>query len=430
MALIASYGVAVGALLGRLSIWLDEILQLLGTRGKSLTETLHWVTENPGASPLGYIAQALCIRTLGFSAYSARLAAALFSILSCAALAWLAWELRVRWASAAVVLFMALPLQFRYALEGRLYSQALFLAVVMTALVLKGARWTWLYGVAVLAGLYTLPFLAFVPLAHLIWIACCFRGTERRSALVRVALAAGLAGALFYPWFRYTRDSWHGIIATNHWHFVFTAKTPLMLVREMSGGGYWLGALLVAAAGLGLVSRRMDRTTKALLVSITVVPVVGALAADAAFDYFLAVRQIIFLLPGVDVLERRWKLAGITALAGLVALALVYDAKWLSRPRENWQTAAAALKGSAEGCLVFFPGDSDRYYRFFEPSLPSGPCGGRRVTLVVSPYASMNEVMAESRKLHAAGMMRVKGTGVGGTSIVTFSADTDDRGAK
>ena len=52
------------------------------------------------------------------------------------------------------------------------------------------------------------------------------------------------------------------------------------------------------------------------------------------------------------------------------------------------------------------------------------------MTLVVSPYASMNDVLAESRKLQAAGMRRVKGAAVGGTSIVTFSADTDGPGVK
>ena len=397
-ALSLSYGVLICFLLDRLPLWVDEVIQLLGTKGQSLQETIRYATENPGASPLGYLAQSLFVNTLGYSVVTARLSAALFSVLSCLAVAWLAREIDLRWTSAALVLFMALPLQFRYALEGRPYSQIVFMGAAMTALLLRarrepGVRWTLAYALAVVLGFYTLPFLAFVPLAHLLWVCLSLSGAERRGALVRV-LAATVAGGLLYaPWYLHTNASWRAIIVANDWHFVFTAKTPLMLLRELAGGGYWISCPLVVAAALGLASRRMTHSTKVLLVCITVIPIAGALAADAVFDYFLAVRQMVFMLPGLVLLaveglrtlQDRYAPAGAIALAALLTVALMHDAKWLSQPRENWQTAAVLLRSSGGPCLVFVPEESVKYYRFFEPALPARVVQARDACLWRSP---------------------------------------------
>lgn len=79
-----------------------------------------------------------------------------------------------------VGVFMALPLQFRYALEGRPYSQALFFSLLATLLLfpllerVTPAR-TAAYAFAVLAGLYSQPLSLFVPLSHLLWTVCCFQ---------------------------------------------------------------------------------------------------------------------------------------------------------------------------------------------------------------------------------------------------------------
>src|SRR5450631_505949 len=77
---IGTYAVSLGLLSERLSLWVDEVIQLVGTRDSpDLGALLRWVAINPGGVPLGYLTQHWAIETLGFSASSARLPSILSS---------------------------------------------------------------------------------------------------------------------------------------------------------------------------------------------------------------------------------------------------------------------------------------------------------------------------------------------------------------
>jgi hypothetical protein len=249
-------------------------------------------------------------------------------------------------------------------------------------------------------------------------------------------MAAVCAGLLYIPWFLFARAAWRQTILEGRWHFVWTMKTPLMLIRELSGGGYWTSLPLLAVAGAGLLSGRLSRSWKALLLSVFLIPVGGALAADAAFDYFLAIRQLIHALPGlvllaaegVQVLGDRRRSAGIAALAVLLGACLVYDVKLFGRPRENWQPAAAALKARPNGsCLVYLPESTGVFYHFFEPDLPSKSCdvarevpGADTATVALSPYAFPDQIRRVLDQLGKSGLARVEGKAVGGVLILTY----------
>jgi uncharacterized membrane protein len=439
--LIAAYAVIVCSLLQTRPLWVDEILQLVATKGRSLPQTLHPFPGHPGTAPLAYFVQSLFVNALGSSVFWARFPAAMFSVLSCAGIVWLARQLRWRETAVAAILFMTLPLQFRYALEGRCYSQALFFAVLATNAVLQVARrpapfWTCVYGVAVLLGVYSLPLTAFVPLGHLVWIACCLDRPERKRALVWAGGAAAFAGLLFAPWYLWARSLWLEAIVVQQVHFVLTWKTPLMLLREMAGGGYWISVPLLMAAGLGLASRRMSGTVKMLLLSGIAAPVVGALIADAVFGYFLAIRQMIFMLPGLVLLAAeglrelydRRRGAGAVFFAGILAAALTYDVRWLSRPRENWHVAASILKtGAPESCILFVPAESIIFYAYFEPEIESLVCDpkrpfppSRRIIVATphdTPQAATEPILD---RLHAAGMALAERKAAGGIQMLFY----------
>ena len=213
---VVAYALVVLALLSRLPLWLDEVVQLLGTRDRSFTQILEWLPVSVGAVPLPYFIEALVLNVLGYSVFSARLPAALFSVLSCAALAWLARELRLRWPVVAVGLLMVLPLQWRYALECRPYSQALFFAILTTILALRLARKpaplrTALYGLALAAGVYTLPLLVLLPLAHLVWVSLCMSRPQRLRVQVRLGIAGAAAILLLAPWVIWAKSHCRGL---------------------------------------------------------------------------------------------------------------------------------------------------------------------------------------------------------------------------
>jgi uncharacterized membrane protein len=425
--------------LGRLPPWLDELIDVVATRGRTLGGTLRHVPENIGGSPAWYLLLNLSVNSLGYSRFSARLPAAIFSILSCLAITWLARRLRIGWVTAALFSFMLLPLQFRYAIEGRPYSQVLFFSILCTAFAWQlgqkpGIRWTFVYFLVLLAGVYSSPLLFSMAAAHLLWAAFARESADRRRVLVCLGAATVVAALLYLPWYLHSESAWRQGIAANRWSFDFAPRTPLMLLREIGGGGYWVSIPLLAAAGVGLAAGRLDRSAKLLLVFCTALPVAGAVAADAAFGYFIAIRQMIPAVTGLILLsaegfraiEERRRVLGMGAMAFLLGAALVHDVKWFSRPRENWQLAASAL-ASTGGCVVYLPEGSSALYRLFEPGLPAASCApvgqlseGGRVTLAISPYARREEVAPALRRLASAGMVQAQAVAKGGVLIRTF----------
>ncbi len=439
-----TYSLLLAPMLGKLSLWLDEVLQLEAIHGQNAAGILQRVSGNAGSAPLGYFVQAAFVDVFGQSAVWARLPSALFSVLGCLSVVWLARGLRLRWAAVSVLAFILLPIQFRYALEGRPYSLALFLSILTTALAVRLAGdpsllWTVLYGLAVTLNLYTLPYALFVPLAHLAWAVWGLHGLKRRRTLIRLSSATFVAGGLFLPWLLYVRSNLRAAIASNMAHFEFTWRTPLMLLREAVGGSYWVSVPLLMAAGFGLASRRVTRSTKVLLLAIVVISVLGPLAVDAYFDYFLAARQMIFILPalvllaveGVKALYEWRKAAGAALLSVIVVAAYTYDTKWFSRPRENYQLAAAALRSTSanDACIMYIPAGVARVYAFFEPSLSSRTCeprqaftGNERVVLAIAPVAPTSEIKPVFARMRGDSMIPLRRTAVGGTSITLYQA--------
>jgi hypothetical protein len=439
--LVVAYALVVLALLSKLPLWLDEILQVIGTRGTSFAQIVDWLPESAGAVPLPYFIQALAMDLAGYSVFSARFPAALFSVASCAALVWLARELRLQWTAVAVVLLMALPLQWRYALEGRPYSQAMFFAILVTVLALRLARApgllrTALYGLALIAALYTLPLLMLFPAAHLAWVSLCVDKPQRRRVQLQIGIAGAAAVLLLAPWVIWANSRWAEEIAGNQGHFLLHPRLFLVLLHELPGGGYAASILLLVAAGAGLASRGIARSTKVLLALLVAVPLVGTLAIDAIFDYFFAVRQLIPVLPalallaaeGLRDLYSRRRALGTILFAALLGTCAVADFRWFLRPREDWQLAASSLKTVFQSpCILFVPSDSVSIYAFFEPDLTSRDCSKqsppalrRSVVVALSPYIPPAEATATLTKLRSDGRTLLQETTAGGTRILFY----------
>ncbi len=117
-----------------------------------------------------------------------------------------------------------------------------------------------------------------------------------------------------------------------------------MILRELVAAGY-IGSLLVLAGFAYGLTKRQDWP---LWLLYLIVPIVCAVAADAWFGYFLAIRQMIFVLAplallftaGVEALPCRP--AAILTTALLIAL-VVGNISFFRRPREDWRTAAVIL---------------------------------------------------------------------------------------
>jgi 4-amino-4-deoxy-L-arabinose transferase-like glycosyltransferase len=372
---------------------------------------LDYVPHVSGNVPLNYVVQFASVHLLGFSAFTGRLPSGISSVVACAGVFLLAKKMGLRRPLLAIAIFALFPLQLRYAMEARPYELALCLSVWATVAFLRvvelpgSVSRAALYGLCIAAGLFTFPYMLFVPLAHLAWAGFVSFKAQCRQPLLTAALALGIAGLVFAPWYLHSAALWRTAVAIGQLKGTITLRAVPMILRELIADGYVGSLLVLAGFAYGLRSRK----DWPLWLLYLIVPIVCAVAADAWFGYFLAIRQMIFVLAplallftaGVEALPRRP--AAILAAALLITL-IVGNIGFFRRPREDWRTAAVILAN--EPCVVYSPPDSRNLYAFFVPDLQNRQCAPgqqARVALAISPYEPKDSVTGRQRQLNISG---------------------------
>jgi mannosyltransferase len=405
------YACVLAALLPVLSLWLDEIYDLIVARMDRLADVLDYVPQVSGNVPLNYVVQFASVRLLGFSAFTGRLPSAISSVIACAGVFVLAKKMGLRWPILAAAIFALFPLQLRYALEARPYELALCLSIWATIAFLRvleqpgSVSRAALYALCIIAGLFTFPYLLFVPFAHLAWVGSVSLKTQSRQPLLATALTLGIAGLVFAPWYLHSAASWHTAVEIGQLKGTIGIRAVPMILRELIAAGY-IGSLLALAGFTYGLTKRADWL---LWLLYFVVPIVCAVAADAWFGYFLAIRQVIFVLAplallftaGVEALPRR---SAVILTAALLITLIVGNISFFRRPREDWRTAAVILAN--EACVVYSPPDSSNLYAFFVPDLANRECTpgqAPRVALAISPYEPKDSVTERQRRLTESG---------------------------
>jgi uncharacterized membrane protein len=399
----------VFALLPLQPLWLDELMQTADSRYSSLSKLLgEDIPRTAGQVPLAYLLQKCSISWLGYSTFSARLPAALMGVLACVGVYQLAkWaNIRRRWLCLA--LFATLPLQLRYSTEARPYSQALSVAVWLTVVFFElrerqSKSLFCVYTALCVVGLYTQPFTLFILAAHGLYALVEMLSAGGFGLVRNVTVAGALSVSLFMPWYLFAKAGWRTDVNGSDLHFHMHAKLPLEVLRELTGAGYIETLLVLLLCFYGLRFSTISRLSKWFWALAGIVPGMLALFADAAFDYFFAIRQMIFVLPplivlttlGLEALERngRARLAGLLAVV-LLVLNIGYSTRWFMKPKEDWGQAAARLDHARNSgaCLVFLPASSVRYYEFYVPGLDKADCQAagfsktNAVFAAISPY--------------------------------------------
>jgi hypothetical protein len=401
---IAAYSLCLLSLLGHLSLWVDEISQLMGTRSGTLSHLNIAIETGVGGVPLGWLTQIASIRLFGYSVESARLPSALFSIGCCFLIGRIARQLDLQNGTLAICLFAAAPLQFRYALEARPYAQGIFFGLLSTVVYLRlfqrprflTACW---YAATVTLSLYSQPLSYLIPLGHL--ISCTRRRQNSRALLLYTAVSLLLAAVLFIPWYLYAAPIWRSAIAGASQRFHLPWKTPLLILREISGAGY-IGALVLLGFATVALVKNWSGNLASLATWCICSCLVGGLVIDAWFGYFLAVRQFIFLLPflallaaeGLGAVRANNPRYAATAACLTLALFLGYDYRWMTKPREDWRLAARALDQELgeHTCIAGNAGNGLALLAFFAPRLADHSCSEtartyKRFVVVEMPYA-------------------------------------------
>jgi uncharacterized membrane protein len=439
-ALVICYGFVVLACLTIRPLWLDEVRQLIGTTIPSLASMLRWVPYiNVGGVPLGYLTQRPFVLAGGASAFWARLPSALFSVASCWLLVMLCRELKIPRSTATLAagIFMIVPAQFRYATEARPYSESLcFTLLSMLAI----ARWANLPSLgmlslcllAMVAGLYTQPYMALAVCGLCVWnILSGFRAGDRlRAATPAACLCVSIL--LFLPWYLWSTPQWDANIQRSGYpKFHWTIGLGQDVFKGISGGSFLCSAALLILVLTGVWSSTV--AIRGLLVSSASFVIVGALAVDSVRNYFFASRQFLFALPALSILAafgfetswRRNKLVGAAIACTFLIAALINNVTMQVNAKEDWPAAAHALaQVSLDGYCIQMAeshGAGLDLYRVFVPRLASGTCGNlhsqTRVALVSNIATEAGTLHTSEDKLRRLGFALRKTVAVGGTAI-------------
>jgi len=420
-----AYGAALFAALGLTPLWLDEILQFGAQRSLSAGNLLYWAQINAGASPLPYLFQHAVVGALGFSTYAARLPAALCSIGAGALFALISERFLKRGRTAALAAFLILPLQFRYGLEARVYSQGLLCALLSLWLFLRlkdrpSPAPAALYGFSVALGLYSQPLTIFPVLAQV----------AAARKLWRFTLPAAAAGAIAYlPWYALQRAAQAQRAAFEPPVAFFSPHQLAALLHDLAGGGYASSIPLLILAACAIPSR--DR----LLWWMLPAAIAGPILMDAVFNYFFAARQLIFATPALIFLAAQGadRLRGArTGLALAAALLAVYgvsaaqrDLRLATARKDGLAATADAIVAQlgSRTCFSAVPANQQDFYVFLRPELGGRACGNQAafaVLLVASQYTRPLDRESAKARLRAQSYRVTRITRIGSSELTLW----------
>lgn len=426
--LIAAYAAVVFAVLGLTPLWLDELAQIAVGR-ESLAAMVRWAEMNPGGSLLPYLAQRAAIELFGRSPFVARIPAAICSIAGAVVFASLCRRLGLRSPFWATALFLAMPLQFRYALEARGYSMGLLCSLVSLLLFLRtrerGNVTTFAcYAVWVALGLYSQPLTVVPVLACLFWLI----GEREVSARIkRSILAAASIGVLaFLPWYLLQRRFQEA--SALLYFFSWKQVSAIGLLHGLSGGGLLCSVPILIAVAAGVVRIRNGR----LLGCVAGAALAGPILIDALVNYFFAVRQLLFAAPALALCaasgfewllegKRRW--AGYALAVSFCCAAAVSDWRQATVPKDGFGAQAGVLAHlPADTCVAIAPAAHEFYYTYLRPNLEGKICAEtpREATVwaVTSPYSTIGDRVQLSQML--GGYQEAAVLQSGGGTIVAY----------
>ena len=434
--MLAAYVLLLILLVNVRPFWLDEAIQLSVTWDKNVSQVIEKVRENPGAVPLGYLSQSAVLAVTNLSRFPARFPSIAFAGMGLLILLALARAIGCRSPWIAGLLWIVIPLELRYALEARPYMQACAFVVPALWCLFKvvdrpAPGYASGLALALAACLYTQPFSALPVLGAVLWL--LVTPAARKAGLYALG-ASGAAVIVFLPWLFTRASAWHEQ-ALSQGAFAIEPKLAILIVREISGDGYLCSVPLLILTFAGCASMRIKPLVRRSLVAGILLAIGAAILSDAVFQYFFAIRQIMFVLPlmfllaaeGIRVLaERRLRWLSI-GLCGLMFAAAVHkNVRYFSDRSEDWQAATAALTAAAatpSSCIAYPEAQPAEFYAAFDRTLAARGCrtlSAERIVVPATRYTKPGRLADLRAELGRRGYVSTEGNSAGGTRIDVF----------
>jgi 4-amino-4-deoxy-L-arabinose transferase-like glycosyltransferase len=343
----------------------------------------------------------------GTSEYSLRFPSVFFGVLTLPPFVLLMRRLQGGTAALLAGLVAAIaPFWVYYGQEGRMYSEAVFFAVLSTYLLVRcidyqglpgrinqAVNWVG-YGLAAGLGFFTHYYMAFVILAqagYFLWY-----WWRRRQNFRWAAASAGIALSVNLPWLVYALPSIGRVWGAAKRAPLATEDVLRQVVVAFSAGASvskeevtWMAPVFLALAGLGMAVLRRHR---ALLPALLLVPIAGVAAVSFPplpnwSRFFILATPAFYGLvgTGLGVLWRRHWFAGLCAAMLVVGASGISLGNYYFDPKYHRfdfraQTAQVAATGAERGGVVA-NGDllAFRYYFRGQKPLLEVPAGGKNI---------------------------------------------------
>lgn len=387
----------------------DQLMQfqrLSPDRGWSDTWTaLTGTTEH---TPLYFLLSRAWIGVVGHSVATMRALTAIFSVLAIPCLFWLCWELfqsfAVGWV--AVGLYAVTPLHVLYAQEARPYSLWTVMILLSSALLLRSlrtsSRQTWiLYGLSLMAGLYTQLLFGVMILTHGFYVLLIekWRSPTTRAYLLTTAVAL----LAFTPWLALlihnlpkvqesTRSLTEGYsfdYMVNRW---FLNSSLAFFGRELGSANLLFGVLCGVA--VGLLPRITPKRSWLFVVLLVAVPFLSLALPDVILGgrASLRIRYLFPTMLGIQLAfaaqialqglwgstwrQQVWRgVLGLLVVGGLASCMISSQAVvWWNKsvPRSSYYPIVSALINEAANPLVISDGsvtDTLAFSRWLDPDV-------------------------------------------------------------
>lgn len=311
------------------SYWLDEILYEQLTRTMASQPWWTWLTTSHAEhGGLYYLTQWIM---------PGRVAAAIFGLLTIA----LVWRIDERAGLIAAMLLAVSPLHVYYSREARSYALLMLLTALLMFILLRGRSLLALC-LTLLAFLYTAALA--VPVVLAAFAVSLVRARERWYRYAAIACLVTLPlFRLLYTSKPYEGAGWPPFPPVDGAFFTELLRT--FTAPALAAG---VVMLLFAIAGAVVISRD-DARAGIVVISMTLLPLLGALASLKLFNHFYASRYVTPALIGFVLLTA----AGIRAVvrfewAGAIVAILIATQTWTAARTEplrklDWRAIAETV---------------------------------------------------------------------------------------
>jgi hypothetical protein len=409
-----------------LPLRLGEILQAAGVVHFSFGSFFERIAQTPAAGPLANLVQLPFALSAPSSRFALRLPSLVFALGSCWLFFRLAKQVSLDRPYLALLVFLALPVHYQLATQGRPYEQGLFLLMLATLFFLRlldapSVPFAVSYAALLTACIFTEPACYLPAIGYMLFLLRFVISKAIRRALWFTLPATVLPVLLFAPYYVWSHPHADPAWPTEQLA-VYSWPFPIQVLESVAPGdwssvaaiglfvllliGFLAGALSTFRMTTGPVRKRI---LLFCLAGGTLVQILSLLFVNSWNNAPFTPSDILWAAPSLVLLTFaaiqwlsktplfRSALIGPILAALLVALCVPADLEYLANRHDDLRDLTALIKPQLAGdaCVIFTSEKQSRYlFLLFQPELERWECQNflhRRIVLAIHPFVKPEE---------------------------------------